>query len=59
MSEPTYNRRNDVRLLTTLDGEDVAHFRLREFENAAGLAMVHPTLLESLERAARPLQHGR
>ena len=55
MSEPTYNRRNDVRLLTTLDGEDVTHFRLREFENAAGLAMVHPTLLESLERVRRDL----
>ncbi len=55
MSEPTYKRRNDVRLLTTLDGEDVAHFRLREFENAAGLAMVHPTLLDSLERVRRDL----
>ena len=55
MSEPTYNRRNDVRLVTALDGEDVSHFRLREFENRAGLAMVHPALLESLERVRRDL----
>ena len=55
MSERMCNRRNDVRLLTSLDGQDVSHFRLREFENAAGLAMVHPALLESLERARRDL----
>ncbi|MEA3365076.1 MAG: hypothetical protein U9Q79_05495 [Candidatus Hydrogenedentes bacterium] len=55
MSEPMCNQRNDVRLLTRLDGEDVSHFRLREFENRAGLAMVHPALLESLERVRRDL----
>ncbi|HOF38492.1 MAG TPA: hypothetical protein PLD73_00340 [Candidatus Hydrogenedentes bacterium] len=55
MSALTYNRRNDVRLLTNLDGREVSHFRLREFENAAGLAMVHSTLLESLERVRRDL----
>ena len=55
MSERMCNRRNDVRLLTSLDGQDVSHFRLREFENAAGLAMVHPALLESLERTRRDL----
>ena len=55
MSEHTYNRRNDVRLFTALDGELVSHFRLREFENPEGLAMVHPSLLESLERVRRDL----
>lgn len=55
MSENTYNRRNDVRLLTRVDGEEVSHFRLREFETRAGLAMVHPALLESLERLRRDL----
>jgi len=48
-------RTNDIRLLTTLDGEDVAHFRLREFANADGLAMVHPELLLALERVRREL----
>ena len=55
MSATTCSGRNDIRLLTTLDGEDVAHFRLREFENRDGLAMVHPSLLESLERVRRDL----
>lgn len=49
------SRRNDVRLLTTVDGEDLAHFRLREFANAGGLAMVHPELLVALERVRRDL----
>ena len=48
-------RRNDVRLLTAVDGEDIAHFRLREFANADGLAMVHPELLAALERVRRDL----
>lgn len=48
-------RTNDIRLLTTLDGEDVAHFRLREFANADGLAMIHPELLLALERVRREL----
>jgi hypothetical protein len=47
--------RNDVRLWCELDGEQVSHFRLREFENAEGLAMVHATTLESLERVRREL----
>lgn len=49
------NRRNDVRLLIDLDGEPVSNFRLREFENIDGLAMVHPKLLEALERTRREL----
>jgi hypothetical protein len=55
MSAHFSSRRNDVRLLSTLDGEDVAHFRLREFANADGLAMVHPELLLALERVRREL----
>lgn len=47
--------RNDVRLMTHLDGAWVSHFRLREFENAEGLAMVHSSVLESLERTRRDL----
>lgn len=48
-------RRNDVRLTATVDGETVAHFRLREFENSEGLAMIHASTLESLERVRRDL----
>lgn len=48
-------RRNDVRLTTILDGEYVSHFRLYEFENRDGLAMVHPSVLESLERVRADL----
>lgn len=55
VTRPLTNRRNDVRLLTYLDGEPVSNFRLREFENADGLAMVHPKLLEALERTRRDL----
>lgn len=47
--------RNNLRLLVTIDGEDLAHFRLREFENADGLAMVHVSVVESLERVRRDL----
>lgn len=47
--------RNDVRLLVEVDGEPLSHFRLREFENADGLAMVHSSVLESLERVRRDL----
>jgi len=52
--------RNDVRLATIVDGETVAHFRLSEFENRDGLAMVHRSVLESLERVRRDLcaMHG-
>jgi hypothetical protein len=55
MSARLLEARNDVPLLCDLDGERVSHFRLREFENAEGLAMVHPRLLESLERVRRDL----
>jgi len=48
-------RRNDIRLLASVDGEEAAHFRLREFVNADGLAMVHPELLIALERVRRDL----
>jgi len=47
--------RNDVRLVARVDGEEVSHFRLREFENAEGLAMVHASVLASLERVRRDL----
>ena len=47
--------RNDVRLLTNLDGDRMSHFRLCEFENADGLAMVHGATLEALERVRRDL----
>ena len=47
--------RNDVALVTAVDGEKVSHFRLREFENAAGLAMVHSSVLGALERVRRDL----
>lgn len=47
--------RNDVRLLTLVEGEPLSHFRLREFENPSGLAMVHATTLSSLERTRRDL----
>lgn len=55
MSANFSSRRNDVRLLTSVDGKDAAHFRLREFANADGLAMVHPELLLALERVRRDL----
>lgn len=55
MSETLSKGRNDVRLLTTLDGQEVSHFRLREFENREGLAMVHPSTLLSLEQVRRDL----
>lgn len=47
--------RNDVRLLVDVDGEPSSHFRLREFENAEGLAMVHVSTVASLERVRRDL----
>ena len=55
MSARFSSRRNDVRLLCDVDGQSVSHFRLREFENADGLAMVHPQLLLALERVRRDL----
>lgn len=50
-----HSGRNDVRLLTDLDGEPVSHFRLKEFENEDGLAMVHAATLLALERLRRDL----
>ena len=47
--------RNDIPLLVTIDGQDVCHFTLREFENADGLAMVHSATVEGLERVRRDL----
>ena len=47
--------RNDVRLAAVVDGETLSHFRLCEFENGDGLAMVHRSVLESLERVRRDL----
>ena len=44
-----------MRLTVRVDGDDCAHFKLREFENDAGLVMVHRSLLESLERVRRDL----
>lgn len=47
--------RNDIRLVTEVDGEPVSHFKMREFENRAGLVMVHASVLDSLERVRRDL----
>lgn len=47
--------RNDISLTTLLDGVPVSHFKLREFENAEGLAMVHVSVPVSLERVRRDL----
>ena len=55
MAAPSCRETNNVRLFTRLDGRHVSHFRLREFANAEGLAIVHPCLLESLERVRRDL----
>ncbi|HOV61944.1 MAG TPA: hypothetical protein PK349_12880 [Candidatus Hydrogenedentes bacterium] len=51
---------NAVRLWTCVDGAWVSHFTLREFANPAGLCVVHPCLLESLERTRADLsrQYG-
>lgn len=47
--------RNDIPLLTWLDGKPVSNFRLREFENREGLAMVNAHLLLALEKVRRDL----
>ncbi len=47
--------RNDILLITMLDGVPVSHFKLSEFENAEGLAMVHAETLRSLEEVRRDL----
>ena len=44
-----------MRLAVSVDGETLSHFRLCEFENKDGLAMVHRSVLESLERVRRDL----
>ncbi len=51
----SYKGRNDLRLLVDVDGEALAHFRLKEFENGEGLCMVHRSVIESLERVRREL----
>jgi len=55
MCATSCNRRNDVQLLVQVGGEACSHFRLREFENPEGLAMIHATTLDSLERVRRDL----
>jgi len=47
--------RNRVRLYTEIDGNLVSNFLLREFENAHGFAMVHASILRSLELVRRDL----
>jgi hypothetical protein len=47
--------RNRVRLYTEVDGNLVSNFSLREFENAHGFAMVHASILRSLEFVRRDL----
>lgn len=47
--------RNDIPLVAVVDGEPVSHFRLREFENRDGLAMVHSSTLVALEKVRRDL----
>ena len=56
MSAHSCKGRNDVRLVAEIDGEYTTHFRLREFENSDGLAMVHTSALASLERVRRDLR---
>ena len=47
--------RNDIQLLTMLDGVPTSHFKLKEFENRDGLAMVHESVLAALEKTRRDL----
>lgn len=47
--------RNDIALVAMVDGVECSHFRIREFENRDGLAMVHASTLVSLERVRRDL----
>lgn len=43
--------RNNVRLAIFVDGQwIVSHFSLKEFENSRGWAMVHHSVVESLEK---------
>lgn len=41
------SRRNDIAIPNPLGGD--SHFKLYEFENAEGLVMIHPSVIESLE----------
>jgi len=57
MSNPA-DRRNDVRLITVLRPHVWGlNFRLAEFENSDGLAMVHPSVLMSLELVREQLNY--
>lgn len=48
--------KNDLRLMVEIDGtERPSHFKLREFANREGVAMVHKLTLVSLERARADL----
>lgn len=51
----TVSGRNNVSLCAVVDGARVSHFKLREFENAEGLAMVHASALTALEQVRRDL----
>jgi hypothetical protein len=55
MTTPNIRQRNNVRLQIDLDGAPVSHFRLREFENRDGLAMINAATLLSLEKLRRDL----
>lgn len=47
--------RNDIVLYTDIDGEKVSHFKLNEFENHDGFAMVDPEMLRALEFTRKDL----
>lgn len=49
------NDRNDIRLIDPGTGKP-GHFRLREFENREGLAMVSPGVMWALERVREKLR---
>ena len=53
----TPHQRNNIPLLTTLDGETISNFKLREFENRDGLAMIHRKTLTALELTRRDLNN--
>lgn len=48
--------RNDIPLLVMIDDEPQSHFRLREFENKEGVAVLHASTLKSLELVRRDLR---
>ena len=53
----TTHQRNNIPLLTNLDGEIISNFKLREFENRDGLAMLHRKTLTALELTRRDLNN--